>query len=284
MSVIENVIPQQAFERIRDRIGSILLDEINHQVLISYDNEIEAGVYIERFVPFDKTEMPAINVTLARGSYDNKNSISADGTYNYSIDVYTSAKSSDAKKGDSLSAVRLHRLLGICRAILENPQYKTLGFAAPFIARVSVVDINIAEPIKQDAISVIMGRLTLAVRVPENVELITPRLIEGYDTTVKLGLTNKGYQFSGDNDTTPLTEGNVTVNNIFFSVVEEGGTLNIVVVNQDGDPVGEKIGNEWVVPLSGGFDLEFSGVVDNGPPFEFIKDNGPPYINSVKTL
>jgi len=199
MSRIIEVIQEQNYELVRDRIGEILIDELDHQALISYNPEIDATVYVEYKPAFDASQMPAVNVSLANGNYDNKDMAQVDGEYLYHIDAYARANSTQDNDGSSLATYRLHRLLGICRAILENPQYKTLGFEAPSISRVAVQSIDIQEPAKQDAYSTAMGRLIFMVKVVETVELITPRLIDGYDTQVKLGETDLGYIFSGNN-------------------------------------------------------------------------------------
>lgn len=197
MARILTVIQPRAFERIRDRIGEILADELPVQAAIEYADELDAEVFVERFIPFDKTEMPAVNVLVARGLYDNKAALKSDGTYTFNIDCYMTAKTQAGKNGDSESAIKLQKLMGVCTAILENRQYNTLGFAKPFISHTEVREINIANPVNnQDASSVIMGRITFIVRVPETVDAILPQLLAGYDTVMKLYLTDKGYTFS----------------------------------------------------------------------------------------
>lgn len=50
----------------------------------------------------------------------------------------------------------------------------------------------------------------------------------------------------------------ITINGVSFSVVSSGQTTNIPVKDTDGAAVGEKIGDEWIVPAAsgGGFSLE----------------------------
>lgn len=195
MARIQGTIPQQNFELVRDRIGEIITDELESQVLF-YNPDLDATVYVERTDPIDKTELPVVIVSLATGNYDNKDVKSTDGTYTYNVDVFTRAKTSADQEGDQRSMFSLHRLLGVIRYILDNPIYKTLGFANPMISRVAVQSLNIAEPGKQDAASVMMGRLTVTVRVPETVNLLPASLLAGYETSVKLQLTDKGYVFT----------------------------------------------------------------------------------------
>lgn len=198
MALLTLKIPEQQFELIRDRIGFILADEIAAQALIApVTPELNAIVHLERFVPFDKTDMPCVNVVFASGSYGNQDVKNSTGSYKYNIDVYAKAKSTTTEGGDKLATIKLHRLLGIVRAILESPQYITLAFARPSLNRVTVVDIAVEQPQNtQDGSSVIMGRITFDVSVCESVQLLTGEDIGGYKTTVKMNETDTGYQFS----------------------------------------------------------------------------------------
>lgn len=198
MALLTQKIPAQNFELVRDRIALILADEIAAQALIAPATpELDATVHLERFVPFSQTDMPCVNVVFASGVYENQNTLTADAIYKYNIDVYAKAKSTSTDGGDKLASIKLHSLLGICRAILENPQYRTLAFAAPSLQRVTVVDINIEQPQNtQDGSSVIMGRLTFDVSVCEGVQLQTANSISGWETSVQMDETPQGYQFS----------------------------------------------------------------------------------------
>lgn len=203
MSLIPVQIPRQSFEIILDRIGEILSDEIINQKVNGWIEDVywgaESAVWVERWIPFDKTEVPCVNVSLDKGDYEMQTPIETDAIYRYNIDCYAFAKSDEDAEGDADSMIRLHRLMGVCRAILENPRYKTLGFAAPFIENRHFESLGKGTPNKQDALSQTFGRLTFAVRVLETTELDTPSLIRGYDTTVKLELTDKGYRWQRNN-------------------------------------------------------------------------------------
>lgn len=198
MSKLINVIvPEQGFEIVRNRIGEILSDEFENQAL-NYNPDISAKIFVERTQHFDKTELSAVNVCLATGNYGNKHQGSVVGTYQYNIDVYVSAKTKNDDKGDVLAAKKLQRLLGFCRYVLEDPYYKTLGFAPGFIARVFAGGIAIAQPEDKDAANVMMGRLIMNVILTETNSLSTPKLIAGYETKVKLDETTQGYYYEGN--------------------------------------------------------------------------------------
>jgi hypothetical protein len=199
MSKITGPIPPQSFELVRDRIGEILADEINNQFAIVTNNpDLKATVWVERFFPFDETELPAVVVMLAKGSYDGQTQIQADGTYTFNIDGHFRSKSKADGKGDKKAMLNLQRLLGVMRGILDHPEYTTLGFQNPFVMKRHIKDISIADPNGNDVSAVVMGRLTFEVKVPEKYNLKVPGLISGYDTTVKLEETEKGYYYSSN--------------------------------------------------------------------------------------
>jgi hypothetical protein len=250
MPQIPAAIPTQAFELIRNRIAEILVDELPEQATLSGDTQINATVYVERFVPFDHTELPALNVSLGRDVYSEQTQRSTDGEHTYNIDVHCSAKSTPSVRGDSLAVFRLQKLLGVCRGVLEDSRYKTLGFAPPFIESRKVTAIDYAQPTEGDSTSSVMGRITFVVRAPDRNGVVTPELIAGYDTQVKLGLTEKGYIFSGDNIPVPPVFGaEISVNDTFFVDALAGDEIDIPVLNSEGDAVGNvSAGVNVIVP------------------------------------
>lgn len=200
MSIIIGAITPRAFELIRDRIASILVDELPSQsALNGNDPNLNPTVFLERFTPPSDEEMPMVNVECAKGDFGMITAISQDGTYQYHIDIHVKAKHTTTNRADSLSAIACQRLTGVIQAILSDAKYRTLGFEPPFIEHVSVSDIQFATPTNgTDASSVMMGRVSFSVRVPENVEAYTPELIGGYDTSVEMGDTETGYVFEGN--------------------------------------------------------------------------------------
>lgn len=197
-AIITQIINPQSYEVIRDRIGDIILSELANQYTLTSDEDINATIFLERFIPFDHGDLPAVNIMLARGEYQSGSAAQQDGSYQFNIDCYAMAKTTATDGGDTLAAFRLQRIIGICRAILMDTKYKTLGYLPGFISAVKIVDLKISDPLNQgDASSIIMGRLTLNIKVNENFKFDTPNLIEGYDTSSKIGMTGKGYVFSG---------------------------------------------------------------------------------------
>jgi len=196
MPKINGIIATSSFELVRDQIGAILADEISNQFTLSAEEALNlSGVFIERVVPFDKTEMPAVNVSVARLDLDGQVAVNTDNNATYNIDCYQAAKSGDGVQGDVLSRFQLFRLMAVVRSILEDPQYITLDFARPFIMNRHVVSIEPAPAIDQDGINTAMGRVVLSVKVAENTDLVPTTILGRSDTTVKLELTDKGYRF-----------------------------------------------------------------------------------------
>lgn len=195
MSKITHEIPQQSFEIVRDRIGFILTDELNTQFTTYSNPALDVQVFNERTVPFDKTDVGMVNVMYSQGSFDNIHQGHADHTATYYIDCYQRAKTTDTSRGDVDSMVKLQRLIGVCRAIIENPIYRTFDFEPPFIMHREISQIEIAQPGSMDSTNTRMGRLTLSVRMPETTKLLEAIPWAGSDTQVKLSLTEKGYQY-----------------------------------------------------------------------------------------
>lgn len=195
---ITNVVPKQGFEVVRDRIAEILAIEIDTQAQLSYEAYLDlVSVYTEIANPVDKVDLPCVVVSYANTSFSNKSQGSEDGLDVYHIDVYTSAKTTATNPGDKIAALRCQKLLGLCRYILADPIYKTLGLTAPSISRVYNSEINIGQISQSDAINTCMGRLTVNVVCNESNKFITPSLIAGYTTSVQLDESDLGYFYEG---------------------------------------------------------------------------------------
>lgn len=179
----------------RSRICEILTDEVQNQYRLSQDENLDATVWMERSNAFDSVELSAINVCLNNATYSNKHAGSLDGTYIFNVDVFTNSKTTISNPGDIAASIKCQQILGMCQAILENPLFKTLGFQPGFVKRVYTTNLNMAVPEKEDSLNAMWGRLTLNVELNESTPLVNAPLIAGYETQVKLELTDKGYLF-----------------------------------------------------------------------------------------
>ena len=194
MALINTIIPPQNYEKIRDSLFDILVEEISNQFILLSDPEFNARVFKERVVPFDSSELPCINILFVRGEYDNIDVIQTRGEYTYFIDVYTKAKTTNAKRGDTTSLEKLQRILGIVRTILEDPQYRTLTFTAPSLEHTEVKSISIIQPENnQDSNNISLGRLTFIAVITEGVELLSANIITEAETNVEINDTDKGH-------------------------------------------------------------------------------------------
>lgn len=199
---INTLIPEQSFEKIRDRIALILKEELVNQATLAINQQLNATVYIERYVPPNSSEVeekPIVNVLFGSGDFANQDVTQTTGTYLYFIDVYCSAKSNDDNGGDTRAIILLQKLLGVCRGILEATQYLTLGYTYPFVMGRKINSIQIAGPSEPGADSLVRGRLILQVMVPEYQETVTANVLDGTDTTVKIDTSPDGYLWVVDN-------------------------------------------------------------------------------------
>lgn len=193
MAKINAIIPTSNFELIRDRIAQILTVELANQKVLTANTLFDAVVWVERFIAFDKTELPAINVYYSGTTFDSHTPITSIGDSKFNIDVHLSSKHVNGIDGDKNALVLLQKLCGVIRAILHNPEYVTLDFDPGLIRHRSISDIQIAQPKEKDTALVVTGRLTLTIVANESVKEITPITADRYSTVVTLGETDKGF-------------------------------------------------------------------------------------------
>lgn len=202
MPQIDETLTARKFELIRDRIGEILADELPNQAALNSDPDLNPTIYLERLVPVSHEELPVVNIFAAESDFNRFTQISQTGENRIAIDVFTKGPTEgpDAdQRGDTISSKKTARLAGLIQAILSHYKYRVLGFAGKFIDRVEVEEIKFLEPIKaEDATNLTKARLIVMVKAEETVAPYDPPLIDGYDTAVKLALTEYGYVYSGD--------------------------------------------------------------------------------------
>lgn len=201
MPRILQLIPPSSFELIRDRIAEILIEEFNYQdsLIVDVNERLNTSIYSEKNSKIDKEDFPALNICLTSGNFSNKNARNVDGVYQYTIDVYASSPETINSDGDFTSNVKLQKMIGRVRAILENPEYDTLGFVrGTVVCRVGFLNFQIGEP-ATDTENITFSRMIFEVLANENVELRNANLIDGYTTKIKIDQSNRGYQYKGGN-------------------------------------------------------------------------------------
>lgn len=199
--LITQQIAPQNFELIRDRIGEILMVEFANQKTYSNNADITpTRVEIEGFVDIDEDNFPLISIHLYDGKYEKKDyGGDVPGEYCFYIDIYTGAPSTSDTAGDQVATVNLVKMVGMVRAILDNPVYGTLAFDpsvddAPDIRNTHIEDFFINIPrSSQNAIDFICGRLRFMVTVPETSIYATTTPSELGSTIVTL--YNSGRQY-----------------------------------------------------------------------------------------
>lgn len=259
MPKINSIINPQKYEVIRDRIAEIIVDEIEGQKALGNNIGLKY-LYLENHIPVSHTSLPCIVISTSKGTYKNKSQISIDGNYDFYIDIIAKKKATTNENGDKLSAVYVQKVVGMIRTILESPVYNTLGFTKPFSCRSIISGIEFGTIKDVDEENVQLGRLTFNIDVPESMKFVDPVLIYEYVTSVKLGESNSGYLFSGQNpspDDGPVCSPAIlNINGVSFDEIASGGTLNLQIINQSGSPVGSQVGENWVVNTGGNTEEE----------------------------
>jgi len=193
-TIISHIIPQQNFEKVGEQIGAILTVELEAQKTNQGFLD-DVKVFQERMDPPNTEEELIVNVLYnGTNNADDSQSRTA-GTATYYVDVYSTGKASNSTPGDLASNRRCNKFLGMIRYILSFTGYKTLGFLPGFIAGVSLDNIQKMAPETIDASYTTMGRITVSVRMTEGQELETGSVISEILTSVKLELTEQGYQY-----------------------------------------------------------------------------------------
>lgn len=224
--MINYKITEKNYELIRNKIGEILTLELLNQVETFYNDGAEdAEVYIERFVPLDKSELSIVNVSINEGLFDNHAQGSMDGVYKIHVEIYTNSKQKGGVDADQLSAYKNQRLSGIVNAILSDPIYKTLGFSPGFIQRVRVMALSVGDMrAHEDSLATYATRLLVEVKSYENVTLPEGVPLTSNFTSVYLSDTGKGLQYVFLQDVPP------PVDKRYVKIIDqEGNVLQLLV-------------------------------------------------------
>jgi len=195
MALITNIIQEQGFEKVRDSIGAILTTELlNQKTLQGFSEDI--NVYVGRSTPFQQDEQIMVNVLLDSSNYGSINEHDAMGNTSYYIDVFTSGKANMDSIGGYQSSQLRDKFIGMCRAILQSTKYKTLSLPLGIISGTYCENFEVFDSTNaQDSSFTSMARLNFSVRILENQEVWQGVTIANSFTSVKLGLTEKGYQY-----------------------------------------------------------------------------------------
>lgn len=195
MSLINNIIPSQGFEIVRDAIGAILKLELDKQKSLQNLPD-KNNVFIGRSTPFAHSEKLMINVSTDSASYSDKNQFTSNGSTKYHIDIYVKAIEKGDNDGGKISTNLRDKYLGMIRYILENHHYVRLGLPNGLVMGTTVEGFDNYEPQNnQDASFVKMSRLSFSVRINESQSVWSGVNISSIFTDVKLALTELGYKY-----------------------------------------------------------------------------------------
>lgn len=194
---ITTAIADQASEVIRDQIGAILFVEVANQAILQPTADIKATVFVERFAKIDRSEGAVINVTYEGYTELQKDPTMQKNRYTFNVDCYHSGITTPSERGDTKAMRNMQKLLGICRAILNDSQYKTLAFDPPFIGWRSCNAAKIQTPQEAPgALSMVMGRCVIQVDATQSEGTVGGVKVNSWITQVKLEETEKGYIFT----------------------------------------------------------------------------------------
>jgi hypothetical protein len=193
-------IPSSNFETVRDQIGSILKLELDNQSVLCGDSDLTAEVYVNRFTPVDKSEGNVIIIKPESCKLDGQTPVSQSNETVYNVDIFTNARESASMEGHRRSSVKLERLAGMIRHIIQSPHYDRLGLANGIIEHREISQIRFAQVNdEQDSEFSRMARVDVTVHMNENQNGIEPVIAAGYDTIMKIELTEKGHKLTYNN-------------------------------------------------------------------------------------
>jgi len=152
------------------------------------------GVWLERFVAFDQSELPAIRVYFDNSAYDRKNPSASKCESKFSVELTVNAMDSLNSRGDEGASINCQKILGIIRHILSHPLYLNLDFAPGIIEGTTVTDLRIGTPSGEDGLYTISGVISFSVRHIELNGSLSGIPGEIYGSVIKISETELGYK------------------------------------------------------------------------------------------
>ena len=193
---ITSQISIQNFEAIRDQIAAILTIELPGQTPTA-----NVGVWSERFIPFDKAELPAVNISYDSTPYseENRNPKTRTGNNTYFIDVHVFSDhtgNTKAKKGDTIASKLAQRISGIVAYILSSAEYYLLDFEPGIVQSKWISEIRTGRFQQAgDTQHNTVVRITFIVKANENVGDLTGVTSELISSKVNINETDEGHKF-----------------------------------------------------------------------------------------
>lgn len=205
MALITEIIPVQGFEIVQNRIGEILLMELQNQKTLQGITS-DFGVFLEREEPYDKSEDVMITVMLHGSDYTGFTQKDSQGNTSYIIDVFAGGFGTSTQQPSLVARRKIFEYVGMIRYILSSAKYQTLGLPYGLIGGKYVESIkfdidfsNFGNHSNYDGSFIRFARILFTVRIQENQALWDGIPLLGNDTLVTLDETNKGFQFKFNN-------------------------------------------------------------------------------------
>lgn len=209
MSVTSRItqrIPSQRFEIIKDRIAEIILCELESQKALNVQDKETLAIlnntklFSERMRKLSSSQSYAIVLINASMDFSNQHQTYSKNAVTYFLDFYGGDTSSQNIAGDTRSADRTQRLIGIVRSILESPHWARLGFdpsiSEQIIASRKIQTVRRMEEVDtRDSMDSVMYRMLFMVETSETTETLSGVDLKNAITNVKISDTELGYEY-----------------------------------------------------------------------------------------
>lgn len=203
-NLITELIPDQPFEIIQNKIAEILLEEITAQHLLQ-ELDSDFKIFVERISPYDTSE--DVVITIACREQDNQEYTprNSQAQNMYFIDIFTGGIESGEESMSENVRRKLFKYVGIVKYILNSGKYPTLGFAPGLIGNKHVKKVtfdtdysNWGNHSNYDGSGIRFCRIIFLVTALESTELWSGIPLQGNDSVVYTG-TDKGTQLTFNN-------------------------------------------------------------------------------------
>jgi hypothetical protein len=203
-NLITELIPDQPFEIIENRIGEILLEELTAQHVLQNLNS-SFGLFVERIEPYDRSEDVVITLAYREAENQEYTQSSSQGHHVYFVDIFAGGIESDDRSLSEDVRQKLFKYVGIIKYILNSGKYPTLGFPRGLIGNKHVKKVtfdtdysNWGNHSNYDALGIRFCRIIFMVTAFESTELWQGIPLQGNDSVIYTG-TDKGTQLTFNN-------------------------------------------------------------------------------------
>lgn len=196
-NLITELIPDQPFQVIQNKIAEMLKDEIHAQhVLQDLDSEFE--VFVERISPYDTSEDVMISIICREQDNMEYTQRNSQAQNMYFIDIFTGGIEVGNETMSENVRRKLFKYVGIIKYILNSGKYPTLGLPPGLIGNRHVKKVtfdtdysNWGNHTNYDASGIRFCRIIYLVTALEDTKAWEGIPLQGNDSFVYKG-TNKG--------------------------------------------------------------------------------------------